>query len=49
MARAKIQEAREKAILDKKTEAALEKYKAGKKLDMQEFTLLMKKGLLNKD
>lgn len=49
MAKTRIQEAKEKQILDKKTEAALTKYKAGKKLDIHEFTLLMKQGLLKSD
>ena len=47
--KAKIQKAREEKILDKKLAEALAKYKAGKKLDMHEFNLLLKNGLLNKD
>ncbi|MHA1267048.1 MAG: hypothetical protein ACTSRS_17550 [Candidatus Helarchaeota archaeon] len=49
MVKAQLQEAKEKELLDKKTEIAFAKYKAGKKLDMHEFTLLMKKGLLKKE
>ncbi|MHA1130939.1 MAG: coiled-coil protein [Candidatus Helarchaeota archaeon] len=36
----------EQKILDQKTQEALTKYQSGKKLSMDEFTLLMKKGLL---
>ncbi len=36
-------------ILDQKVQEALAKYQSGKKLDMDEFTLLMKRGLLKTD
>jgi len=45
MEKAKEQE----KILDTKTEAAYAKYKDGKKLSMDEFGLLMKKGLIKNE
>ncbi|NVM28866.1 MAG: hypothetical protein HWN65_08480 [Candidatus Helarchaeota archaeon] len=47
--KAKEQKAREAKILDQKIEEALAKYKAGKKLTMLEFSLLLKKGLIKNE